>query len=187
MKVGSLKNEAGVGYLPLSGGNMTGEIQRSGIGMANRTAGQFLAFYGGATGTDGAALFLEDKANESFPGYFILRAANGEQTQDLIGYPDGRLKFGSKFVFPTETFGTSGYFKLPGGTIVQYGQVVTSADSNVSVVTLPVAYTTRVNSVLANCGETNTPVAVSNSLSTITLTIPSAASGTTINWLTVGY
>lgn len=87
----------------------------------------------------------------------------------------------------TENFGSSGYFKLPYGTIVQYGQVLTSADSNVSVVTLPVAYTTRVNAVLANCGTNNTPVAVASSLSTITLTIPSAVSGATINWMTVGY
>ena len=89
----------------------------------------------------------------------------------------------------TENFGASGYFKLPGGTIVQYGQALTSQDSNSVTVTLPVAYTKNVYAMLATCGNNDTPVATSRSglLTTIKLTIPSAVSGATIFWLTVGY
>ena len=89
----------------------------------------------------------------------------------------------------TENFGSSGYFKLPGGTIVQYGQALTSQDSNSVTITLPIAYTKNVYAMLATCGNNDTPVAPSRSgsLTTIKLTIPSAVSGATIFWLTVGY
>ena len=88
----------------------------------------------------------------------------------------------------TENFGSSGYFKLPGGTIVQYGQALTSQDSNSVTITLPIAYTKNVYAMLATCGNNDTPVAPSRSgsLTTIKLTIPSAVSGATIFWLTVG-
>lgn len=89
----------------------------------------------------------------------------------------------------TENFGASGYFKLPGGTIVQYGQALTSKDSNNVVVTLPLAYSTNIHAILACCGTNNTPIAVTRagSLTTITLYTPSPLDGATINWLTVGY
>lgn len=89
----------------------------------------------------------------------------------------------------SENFGSSGYFKLPGGTIVQYGQALTSQDSNSVTITLPIAYTKNVYAMLATCGNNDTPVATSRSgsLTTIKLTIPSAVSGATIFWLTVGY
>ncbi len=89
----------------------------------------------------------------------------------------------------SENFGSSGYFKLPGGTIVQYGQVGTSSSSNSVLVTLPIAYTATVYTILANCGTNNTPVAVtrSGSLTTIRLYTPSPIDGATIFWMTVGY
>lgn len=89
----------------------------------------------------------------------------------------------------SENFGSSGYFKLPGGTIVQYGQALTSQESNSVVVTLPVAYTKNIYSIVASCGTANTPIAVTRagSLTTITLYTPSPLDGATINWLTMGY
>jgi hypothetical protein len=81
-------------YLPLSGGTMTGEIQRKGIGMANRTDAGFLSFDGGKDGaSSGGMLLLADKAYSDFPGCFILRASDGSQYSDLIGYPEGMLKW----------------------------------------------------------------------------------------------
>ena len=81
-------------YLPLSGGTMTGEIQRNGIGMANRTDAGFLSFDGGKDGaSSGGMLLLADKAYSDFPGCFILRASDGSQYSDLIGYPEGMLKW----------------------------------------------------------------------------------------------
>ena len=182
------KTEIDATYLPLSGGTITGEIKRNGIGMANRTAGGFLSFDGGEGGSSaGGMLLLADKAHASFPGCFLLRAADGQTQANLIGYPNGDLLWKNKSIFPVESLGPTGYFKLPGGTIVQYGQATTSSSGTSVVVTLPVSYTTKVNAVLANCGTNNTPVAVASSLSTITLTIPSAVSGATIFWMTVGY
>ncbi len=89
----------------------------------------------------------------------------------------------------SENFGASGYFKLPGGTIVQYGQALTSKESNNVVVTLPLAYTQNVGTIVASCGTNNTPVAVARagSLTTITLYTPSPVDGATINWMTMGY
>ena len=89
----------------------------------------------------------------------------------------------------SENFGSSGYFKLPSGTIVQYGQVLTSSSSNSVLVTLPVAYTANVYTIQANCGTNNTPVATtrSGSLTTIRLYTPSPIDGATIFWMTVGY
>ena len=177
-------------YLPLSGGEMTGEIKRNGIGMANRTAGGFLSFDGGEGGSSaGGMLLLADKAHASFPGCFLLRAADGQTQANLIGYPNGDLLWKNKSIFPVESLGPTGYFKLPGGTIVQYGQVLTSQESNSVVVTLPVAYTKNIYSIVASCGTANTPIAVTRagSLTTITLHTPSPLDGATINWLTMGY
>ena len=189
MKAGNLKNEAGIAFLPLSGGEMTGEIKRNGIGMANRTAGGFLSFDGGEGGSSaGGMLLLADKAHASFPGCFLLRAADGQTQANLIGYPNGDLLWKNKSIFPVESFGTTGYFKLPGGTIVQYGSISTSTDAATTAITLPVSYKTRICSIVATCATRDTPVAAAGgtSLSQIRLTLPSAIS-TTIFWLTMGY
>ena len=57
--------------LSLSGGEMTGEIKRNGIGMANRTAAGFLSFDGGEGGSSagGDASSCRQSACE-FPGVF---------------------------------------------------------------------------------------------------------------------
>ena len=189
MKAGNLKNESGIAFLPLSGGEMTGEIKRNGIGMANRSAAGFLSFDGGEGGSSaGGMLLLADKAHASFPGCFLLRAADGQTQANLIGYPNGDLLWKNKSIFPVESLGPTGYFKLPGGTIFAYGLVSTSADASTTDVTLPISYTTRICSIIATCATRDTPVAAAGgtSLSQIRLTLPSAIS-TKIFWMTVGY
>lgn len=176
-------------YLPLSGGTITGEIKRNGIGMANRTAGGFLSFDGGEGGSSaGGMLLLADKAHASYPGCFLLRAADGQTQANLIGYPNGDLLWKNKSIFPVESLGPTGYFKLPGGTIVQYGQVTVASGNSVTV-TLPVAYTQKVSSIQAACGSADTPIAVSNrgTFTSITLTLPKEIPGEVIFWLTMGY
>ena len=88
----------------------------------------------------------------------------------------------------TETFGSSGYFKLPGGTIVQYGLAATSSNSVNTTVTLPVAYPNQISSIVASCGLSHVvAVARDGSLSTIRLTTETPLDGAIINWMTVGY
>lgn len=176
-------------YLPLSGGTITGEIKRNGIGMANRSAAGFLSFDGGEGGSSaGGMLLLADKAHADFPGCFLLRAADGQTQANLIGYPNGDLLWKNKSIFPAESLGPTGYFQLPGGTIVQYGQVTVTSGNSVTV-TLPIAYTKKVSSILACCGQADTPVACSNrgTFTSITLTLPKELPGEMIFWLTMGY
>ena len=138
-------------YLPLSGGTITGEIKRNGIGMANRTAAGFLSFDGGEGGSSaGGMLLLADKAHASFPGCFLLRAADGQTQANLIGYPNGDLLWKNKSIFPAESLGLPGYFKLPGGTIVQGGSVSNVTSDGAVSFTYPVAFSKRVYTVVAS-------------------------------------
>lgn len=88
-----------------------------------------------------------------------------------------------------EQFGITGYAKLPSGTIIQYGQALTSASSNNIKVTLPIAYPNSIGAITASSGTNNTPIAVARegSLNTITLYTPTPVDGITINWITIGY
>lgn len=87
-----------------------------------------------------------------------------------------------------EQFGTYGYFKLPGGTIIQYGLVLTSADNTNTTVTLPISYVSQIYSIVASCGLNHiVAVARDGSLSSIRLTLDSPMDGAVINWITIGY
>ena len=84
-------------YLPLAGGAMSGRITREGVLAQNTTEGgtlSLIASYSGAT-EKGAALYLYDGANSTYPGYFILRAGHPEGYTDLTGTAMGRLTWGS--------------------------------------------------------------------------------------------
>ncbi|WP_288616169.1 LamG-like jellyroll fold domain-containing protein [uncultured Victivallis sp.] len=88
-----------------------------------------------------------------------------------------------------ESKAAPGYFRLPNGTIVQYGRAATTAAANNVSVTLPIAYPNALLSVVATCGTNNTPVAATTggSLTSIQLYIPTGIDGATIFWLTMGY
>ena len=88
----------------------------------------------------------------------------------------------------SETIGASGYFKLPGGTILQYGLVTTSSNSVNTTVTLPVSYQNQISTIVASCGLSHVvAVARDGSLSTIRLTTETPLDGAIINWMTLGY
>lgn len=88
----------------------------------------------------------------------------------------------------SETLGASGYFKLPGGTIVQYGLAATSSNSVNTTVTLPVSYQNQISTIVASCGLSHVvAVARDGSLSTIRLTTETPLDGAIINWITIGY
>ena len=89
MKAGNLKNESGIAFLPLSGGEMTGEIKRNGIGMANRSAAGFLSFDGGEGGSSaggevpapGGCFFLPTKRMRVSRGVFCFEPQTGRRRQ----------------------------------------------------------------------------------------------------------
>lgn len=195
MKVGKLKNEAGEQFLTEVAAvpSPVDFDQLTETGFFFIEKGSELTNYPGDNPqTYGTLQVLS--AGDNLTQMFLVCGSAGTSVWERNRYrlDSGSLLFTGwrKLMLATaitENFGASGYFKLPGGTIVQYGKATVSGSGTSVVVTLPVAYTTTVNAVLANCGTSNTPVAVASSLSTITLTISSAVSGATIFWLTVGY
>lgn len=195
MKVGKLKNESGEKFLTdvASVPSPVDFDQMTETGFFFIEKGSELTNYPGDNPqTYGTLQVLS--AGDNLTQMFLVCGSAGTSVWERNRYrlDSGSLLFTGwrKLMLATaitENFGASGYFKLPGGTIVQYGKATVSGSGTSVVVTLPVAYTTTVNAVLANCGTSNTPVAVASSLSTITLTISSAVSGATIFWLTVGY
>lgn len=85
------------GYLPLSGGTLTGIIHRSGILARNNISGGNISLYGGLSNyNDGGSLFLYDKSNPGSEGCFSLFAGDGTNTIGFRGRPDGTLVWGNK-------------------------------------------------------------------------------------------
>ena len=197
MKVGNCKNEAGEKFLTevASVPSPVDFDQMTETGFFFIEKGSELTNYPGDNPqTYGTLQVLS--AGDNLTQMFLVCGSAGTSVWERNRYrlDSGSLLFTGwrKLMLATaitETFGASGYFKLPGGTIVQYGQVGTSSSSNSVLVTLPVAYTATVYTILANCGTNNTPVAVtrSGSLTTIRLYTPSPIDGATIFWMTVGY
>ena len=80
-------------FLPLAGGTMTGVINRNGALVQNTVSGGFVSLIASHTGETekGAALYLWDEANSTYPGYFILRAGHTSGYSDLRGTATGGL------------------------------------------------------------------------------------------------
>lgn len=80
-------------YLPLAGGTMTGVINRNGALVQNTVSGGSVSLIASHTGATekGAALYLWDEANSTYPGYFILRAGHTSGYSDLRGTAPGKL------------------------------------------------------------------------------------------------
>lgn len=79
---------------------MTGSIKRNGIAIQNPTSGGLVELVGDSNGLNdkGGTLFLFDKGNSTYPGWFILRAADSGTNTDLKGNPDGTLVWGNKSI-----------------------------------------------------------------------------------------
>ena len=80
-------------FLPLAGGTMTGVINRNGALVQNTVSGGSVSLIASHTGATekGAALYLWDEANSTYPGYFILRAGHTSGYSDLRGTATGGL------------------------------------------------------------------------------------------------
>lgn len=84
------------GYLPISGGTMTGNIGLPNGGFIGRNAdGTYPHELKIAANSDGAGaqISLYDKDSPDNGNGFIVRASDSSATYDLVGKPDGSLKW----------------------------------------------------------------------------------------------
>lgn len=128
-------------FLPLAGGTMTGVINRNGALVQNTVSGGSVSLIASHTGETekGAALYLWDEANSTYPGYFILRAGHTSGYSDLRGTAPGGLTWRGASLIGECSKTMNGYTKLPNGIIIQWGSTSSTA-SSVSA-TFPVAFT----------------------------------------------
>lgn len=112
------------GFLPLSGGTLTGDITTKNITMSSseiRTLldSQALYQYGGTGWQHGAQITLFGKDHSSSPGDFTISANNGTNSSDLFGRPDGTLLWNGKSIVNNGAFNkmffsqTSGSYTAP--------------------------------------------------------------------------
>lgn len=77
---------------------MTGSIKRNGIAIQNPASGGLVELVGDSNGLNdkGGTLFLFDKGHSTYPGLFLLRAADNGTYSDLKGGPQGQLLWRGK-------------------------------------------------------------------------------------------
>lgn len=102
-------------------------------------------------------------------------------------YADLKVALAS-FVGTNQSLGGSGYQKLPGGLIIQWGSVTLSANGDVAV-TLPIAFTTACFTAYCTYTVRNAYEALAiTAKSTTSITVDNGDNYTqTIHWLAIGY
>lgn len=171
-------------YLPLAGGTMTGVINRNGALVQNTVSGGSVSLIASHTGATekGAALYLWDEANSTYPGYFILRAGHTSGYSDLMGTAPGGLTWRGASLIGECSKTMNGYTKLPNGIIIQWGST-SSTDSSVSA-TFPVAFTAA-PIVIPHSPSAGVGIAVSATTTSATFTISSGSIN--VRYIAIGY
>lgn len=171
-------------YLPLAGGTMTGVINRNGALVQNTVSGGSVSLIASHTGATekGAALYLWDEANSTYPGYFILRAGHTSGYSDLIGTAPGGLTWRGASLIGECSKTMNGYTKLPNGIIIQWGSTSSTA-SSVSV-TFPIAFTAA-PIVIPHSPLDGVGIAVSATTTSATFTISSGSIN--VRYIAIGY
>jgi hypothetical protein len=117
--------DANGGYLPLSGGTMTGNY----IGRSDRS--QRIGLLAGTDLTNGGYLVINGDQCSGDTGAFFIKAQNNlvspQQKAELEGYPNGTLKWNGANVL---TDANGGYLPLSGGTL--NGNLTIGADKFIS-------------------------------------------------------
>jgi hypothetical protein len=105
--------------LDLSGGTMNGPIFTSVMDILTSTQNDlYLNFNGGTNYNAGATLTIYGKDNASTPGWAVLRASDGNLSNQLVLQPSGRASVGGKAII-TEAGGTmTGALKKDGGDVL---------------------------------------------------------------------
>ena len=171
-------------YLPLAGGTMTGVINRNGALVQNTVSGGSVSLIASHTGATekGAALYLWDEANSTYPGYFILRAGHTSGYSDLRGTAPGGLTWRGASLIGECSKTMNGYTKLPNGIIIQWGSTSSTA-SSVSA-TFPVAFTAA-PIVIPHSPSDGVGIAVSATTTSATFTISSG--DIKVKYIAIGY
>lgn len=171
-------------YLPLAGGTMTGVINRNGALVQNTVSGGSVSLIASHTGATekGAALYLWDEANSTYPGYFILRAGHTSGYSDLRGTAPGGLTWRGASLIGECSKTMNGYTKLPNGIIIQWGSTSSTA-SSVSA-TFPVAFTAA-PIVIPHSPSDGVGIAVSATTTSATFTISSGSIN--VRYIAIGY
>lgn len=171
-------------YLPLAGGTMTGVINRNGALVQNTVSGGSVSLIASHTGATekGAALYLWDEANSTYPGYFILRAGHTSGYSDLRGTAPGGLTWRGASLIGECSKTMNGYTKLPNGIIIQWGSTSSTA-SSVSA-TFPVAFTAA-PIVIPHSPSDGVDIAVSATTTSATFTISSGSIN--VRYIAIGY
>ena len=93
-------NQVKNGYLPLSGGTMTGNLKGSSKSWSiqKTTTDGNLTLRGGTSIDNCATLVLGGKDDSTYLGQFFIRATSDSANSSLAGYPDGKLTWGGKHV-----------------------------------------------------------------------------------------
>ena len=122
------------GYLPLSGGTMTGDISFNATFPIIKKISDdgSLGIYGGSASGKGAEIAVLGKDNTSKPGYFELRARDGTNNKILQGKPDGTLTWDGKAV-ETNISNTTAYYRLSNGLQILTGSASSSSSAPVTV------------------------------------------------------
>ena len=122
------------GYLPLSGGTMTGNIVLSGkTGLSWRDVNDSWLYLGGSSSdSNGAFLTLYGKDHATAGGTFNLKANDGTNSAMLTGHPNGALTWGGKNVERVYASGTN-YIRYESGVQICWGHTTaTTAGTTVS-------------------------------------------------------
>ena len=124
---------------------MTGVINRNGALVQNTVSGGSVSLIASHTGATekGAALYLWDEANSTYPGYFILRAGHTSGYSDLRGTAPGGLTWRGASLIGECSKAENGYTKLPNGIIIQWGSTSMIAGVTSVEVTFPTAFTSK--------------------------------------------
>lgn len=135
--------DANGGYLPLSGGAMTG-------GNIKRNAdNSYIELAGGTSYSKGAFLDMFGKDHNQYPYEFWLNSGDYR----LVGKPNGTLTWNNNDLggasIVAKSLGTTGYIKYASGLVMQWGNATNlPASQDVVPVTFPITFPNGVGSVV---------------------------------------
>lgn len=172
--------DANGGYLPLSGGAMTGTVIKRSVDNS------YMEMDGGNTG--GAYLQLNGPADGSNGNFYLSARTTGTNRVVLRGTVGGALEWGNNDLggsaIVAKSLGANGYIKYANGLIMQWGQT-----NNASRWNFPITFPTAVIGVYAGINYTGEQSGY-NAVKTLTTSYlePSLQSPVvTTYWLVLGY
>ena len=118
--VNKLRSESSEKYLPLAGGEMTGNIYVPNGGGIRTKHGKDISLIAGADWMGAARVIIRGQESETNPGGVEISASSdGDKTLSI--YKDGRIKFDGKDVVRVESSGAK-YIRYSDGLQICFGQ-----------------------------------------------------------------